>query len=179
MCPSVCLEIPCNVLSSNENVLGSFQLFIFVWRRVELLFVLKKKKKRRKKRQKTTMQAGRLMKMKKEACTFIVNILRSHSSNLRLVISWLLRGSLGRISVSQFLKWCSSLGRVWSREGTLDFRLMSILKAQTHWFSTLLLYIVEMGEKGEASLGYFISILEALIINTESEKVQIYFIGLS
>lgn len=56
---------------------------------------------------------------------------------------------------------------------------MSILKAQTHWFSTLLLYIVEMGEKGEASLGYFISILEALIINTESEKVQIYFIGLS
>lgn len=125
------------------------------------------------------MQAGRLMKMKKEACTFIVNILRSHSSNLRLATSRLLRGSLGRISVSQFLKWCSSLGRVWSREGTLDFPLMSILKAQTHWFSILLLYIVEMGEKGEASLGYFTSILEALIINTESEKVQIYFIGLS
>lgn len=72
---------------------------------MELLFVLKKKKKkRRKERQKTTMQAGRLMKMKKEACTFIANILRSHSSNLRLAISRLLRGSLGRISVSQFLK---------------------------------------------------------------------------
>ena len=37
----------------------------------------------------------------------------------------------------------------------------------------------EMGEIGEASLGYFTSIPEALIINTESEKVQIYFIGLS
>lgn len=51
MCPSVCLEIPCNVLSSNENVLGSFQLFIFVWRRVELLFVLKKRKKKERKPQ--------------------------------------------------------------------------------------------------------------------------------
>lgn len=51
MCPSVCLEIPCNVLSSNENVLGSFQLFIFVWRRVELLFVLKKKEEEEEKKE--------------------------------------------------------------------------------------------------------------------------------
>ena len=64
----------------------------------------KKKKMRRKKRKKTTIQAGRLIKMKKEACTFILNILRSHSGNLRLSISRLLRGSLRRTSVSQFPK---------------------------------------------------------------------------
>lgn len=132
---------------------------------------------RRKKRKKTTIQAGRLMKMKKEACTFILNILRSHSGNLRLALSRLLRGSLRRTSVSQFPKWCSSLGRVWSREGTFEFCLMSVLKSQTHWSSNL--YIVRWGRKGRQVWDTFRSILEALIINTESEKVQILFIGLS
>lgn len=53
---------------------------------------------------------------------------------------------------------------------------MSILKAQTHWSSNL--YIVRWGRKG-GKFGILRSILEALIINTESEKVQILFIGLS
>lgn len=146
MCPSVCLEIPCNVLSSNENVLGSFQLFIFVWRRVELLFVLKKRRGGRKDRKPQCRLEG-WWKWKKEACTFIANILRSHSSNLRLAISRLLRGSLKDFSIS-VSKVMFVFRKSMEQEGTLDFRLMSILKAQTHWFSTLLLYIVEMGEKG-------------------------------
>ena len=63
------------------------------------------KKKEEEEEKKENHNAGwKVDENEKEACTFILNILRSYSSNLRLAISRLLRGSLGRISVFQFPK---------------------------------------------------------------------------
>lgn len=69
--------------------------------------------------------------MKKVVCTFILNILRSYSSNLRLQISRLLKETLLVISISISQSFHSDVQfqrRVWGREEVSDFCFMSVSK---------------------------------------------------
>ena len=110
------------------------------------------------------------MKTKKGVCPFILNTLRSYSSNRTLEISRLLRDSLGviRISVSpSFHSDDRFQGKVWGREGTADFCWMSILKVQRYRSQKSSLLCVQDGRKGRQGLGHLASIFEVQIINTK------------
>lgn len=155
MCPSVCLEIPCNVLSSNKKCFRVIPTIHFCLEKSRAVVSLKKKIEE-KERKKTAIQAWRLMKVTKEACTFIVNIPRSYSSNLKLEMSRLLRGSLRRISVPQLHRDRQLYRRVGEQGGDIWLLFDVNIKSTTSLLpkSSSLLRVWD-GEVGEAKLGTF------------------------